>query len=121
MIRHKLNRTLIVVAVLIASACAGKLAPNASPEAQAKFKKLQVVSALSDFQDGVIAANHAEWLDDKTAVITVTAVQVGLDVIEVAPDPKAVALKVLEDIGKQANNPKLVPYLNSAKAVVEAL
>jgi hypothetical protein len=111
----------VILSCLILVSCAGNLSPNASPEAKVKFKKLQVVTALSDFQDGVIAANHATWLSDTVAVATVTAIQVGLDAVEVAPDPKAIALKVIEDIRKNVTDPKLIPYLNSVKAVVEAL
>lgn len=118
---HLKRRLSVVFACLILVSCAGNLSPNASPEAKAKFKKLQVVTALSDFQDGVIAANHATWLDNETSVAVVTGIQVGLDVVEVAPDPKAIALKVIEDIRKTVKNPKLVPYLDSVKTVLEAL
>jgi hypothetical protein len=117
----RLKKISLIVICLISINCAGNLSPNASPEAKAKFKKLQVVTALSDFQDGVIAANHALWLDDSVAVAVVTGIQVGLDAVEAAPDPKAIALKVIDDIGKNVKDPKLVPYLSSVKSVLEAL
>lgn len=116
--------SLLVVLVLAFSSvsCAGKKPANLSPAGELAFKSYPYVAALSDFQDGVIAANYATWLDDNTAVLAVTAVQVGLDAIEVAPGgAKAIASKVLSDITKLNKNPKLSPYLASLSAVLGSL
>jgi hypothetical protein len=117
-----MKKILLILALANSIACAGKLAPNSSPEAQAQFKALQVVTALSDFQDGVIAANTAEYLSDKTAITVVKAVQVTLSVVEKTPQgAKASALQLIDELQKVLLDPKLQPYLDSARAVLGAL
>lgn len=115
----------VVLAAVLATHCAGKASPTLSPEGRQQLIELQVVTALTDTQDGVIAANAQAWLSDEDTRIIVTGIQVALVTIEAAPGgARAMALAALDRIqaGIPAGDlPKVRPYLDSARAMVTGI
>lgn len=123
--RHLLN-SLAILALGFVAACGPKAAPNVSPAGVAQLKADKYIVALSDFQDGVAFAFHSGWLSARSTNLVAQSLEVAVKSIHAYPTgAKAVTITALDELEANLKNEpdyeKFIPYLESVKAVVEAI
>lgn len=119
-----MKRILLLVLLLSVPACHAPVSYT-TPQGKAAYVANNVVTALGDFRDGVFAAVDAQWLSVHVGSIVNRSVQAALDAIDQAPNGAyATAAGAFTGIQSQLSAEeyaKAKPYLDAARAVVEAI
>lgn len=111
---------------LTVTGCGPKADVNVTPHGQAVLKADKIVTALSDFQDGVAASFYSGYLSGSVTLATALVVRDAVVAIHQTPEgAKATALAAIDSIQAQLTaNPdlnKFIPYLISVRAVLGGL